>query len=196
MTDRGVYKGVRCSANSVKKQVVFQGIDICVDRPKGFVMEGKDDKGKPWKRQYKFDYGFIPRTLGGDGDGLDVFLGPDKNSPHAFWAVQTKPDGSFDEYKVFLGFPNRDAAVSAYKDHIPQKLLSNLITFKVDMMKSMLRIDPTGKIKSAMITVSCIDELMKSAGIVADLTEKFRKPKKSTGPLSKDVAKKIEKYLE
>lgn len=162
MAKNGIYKGKPCSANSIKKRVKFQGIDIHVDRPKGFRMKGVDDKGESWSRVYKYDYGFIPRTLGGDDDGLDVFIGPDRKSEEAYWAIQKKPDGSFDEYKVFLGFPNRDAAIGCYKDHIPKKLFSGLVTMKVDMMRSMLRINPQGSgLKKAAMVVGFYDELEK-----------------------------------
>ena len=101
---QGFYKGKPASPDTVKFTRDFQGIPVRVDRPRGFIMTGVDSKGEPWKRRYKHDYGYIPRTLGGDGDGLDVFIGPDRGAKHAYWAVQRKPNGVFDEYKVFLGF--------------------------------------------------------------------------------------------
>jgi len=158
----GVYKGRSTSSSSIKKTEIFQGIKLYIDRPKGFIMRGHDAEGHAWERTYKYDYGFIPKTLGGDGDGLDVFIGPDKKSTDAFWAVQRKPDGSFDEYKVFLGFPSRDAATAAFRDHIPKKLMKGMVTMKVSMMKAMLGMDPEGHgiIKAAMLA-SMQDELSK-----------------------------------
>lgn len=138
----GQFKGVPMSPHTVKKVVNFQGVEIRIDRPKGFIMWGRDDKGETWSRKYKYDYGFIPKTLGGDGDGLDVFIGPIKDAKEAYWAVQRKHDGTFDEYKVFMGFPNRDAAIGAYKEHIPGKLLTSMVTMKVEMMRAMLGMEP------------------------------------------------------
>lgn len=140
----GWYHGKATSPEGTKFKTTFQGIPINVDRPKGFVMMGRDDQGKPWARHYRYDYGFIPRTKGGDGDGLDVFVGPNDKAHEAYWAVQRKPDGDFDEYKVFLGFDNRDEAVAAYRQHIPKKLLAGFVTMKVDMMKAMLGIGADG----------------------------------------------------
>jgi len=157
----GTYQGKACSADTVKKRLEFQGIPICVDRPKGFVMEGTDASGTPWKRVYKYDYGFIPKTLGGDGDGLDVFLGPNAKAGQAYWVTQKKDDGTFDEYKVFLGFNSREEATAAYVEHIPRKLLDGMATLSLDMMKSMLRIEPTGRVKTAMVLVSCLTHLDK-----------------------------------
>lgn len=99
---KGYYKGEATDPSTVKFKTEFQGIPINIDRPKGFIMVGKDSHGNDWARRYKYDYGFIPKTLGGDGDGLDVFIGPDKKADEAYWAVQRKEDGSFDEYKCLL----------------------------------------------------------------------------------------------
>jgi hypothetical protein len=142
-----VYKGELCNADSVKKKVVFQGVEIHLDRPKGLVMTGEDKEGKPWTREYLYDYGFIPKTLGGDGDGLDVFIGPHKDATETYWATQNKDDGSFDEYKVFMGFSSRAAAEAAFREHIPLKFLGSMVSMRLDMMKAMLGMNPTGLFK-------------------------------------------------
>lgn len=147
----GLYKGEPSSPDKVKFKLDFQGIPVHIERPRGFVMLGRDEKGKPWSRRYHYDYGHIPKTLGGDGDGLDVFLGPKKTAKHAYWAVQRHPDGTFDEYKVFLGFDNRDEAASVYRKHIPKRLLAGLMTMKVEMMKAMLGKNPAEHLKTAAL---------------------------------------------
>jgi hypothetical protein len=159
----GLYRGEPMSPDGKKFERVFQGIPVHVDRPRGFVMKGETD-GKPWSRRYQYDYGYIPRTKGGDGDQLDVFIGPKQTATDAYWAVQVKPDGSFDEYKVFLGFPDRDAAQAAYRAHIPKKLLKGMVTMRVEMMKAMLGIDSNGLKKSASVAqLAFLDELDKIA---------------------------------
>ena len=155
-----VYQGKVVSSDGVKKKVDFQGIEIHLDRPKGLIMTGTDKEGKEWTRGYKYDYGFIPKTLGGDGDGLDVFIGPDKDASETYWAIQNKDDGSFDEYKVFLGFTSRDAATGAFRDHIPVKYLGGMVSMRLDMMKAMLGMHPTGFfMKTAMAAVSYANTL-------------------------------------
>ena len=157
--EQGAYKGIMMSPSSVKFKTTFQGIPINVDRPKGFIMKGTDAKGNDWARRYKYDYGFIPKTLGGDGDGLDVFIGPDSKASYSYWAMQRDDAGNFDEYKVFLGFPDRDAAVAAYRQHIPKKYFQGIVTMKVEMMKAMLgKVNPDEKMKRAS-ALSMLDEL-------------------------------------
>lgn len=128
------------------KTTSFQGLTIKIDRPKGFVQRGKDSSGTPWERTYKYDYGYIPRTEGGDGEGVDVFLGPDRAADEAYWVCQMKDhprEGRvFDEYKVFLGFPSKEAAKKAYFEHIPRKYYQSTITMKVPLMRALLGVDP------------------------------------------------------
>lgn len=124
------------------KELAFQGIPITVDRPAGFVQTGKDREGKEWTRQYKVDYGFIPATKGGDGEGLDVYLGPDGNSPLAFWVTQVDKSGAFDEYKVILGAKSMAEAKKIYLDHTPEWCFGSIQEGSVHQIKALLGQDP------------------------------------------------------
>lgn len=132
------------------KTTEFQGMKIRVDRPKGFEQTGVGDDGKPWKRPYIYDYGFLPKTKGGDGEGVDVFIGPDASAHTAFWATQKDKNGRFDEYKVFLGFHDRAAAKKAYLQHIPAKFLSGISAMSVQMMRALLGYEPFEKVAAAL----------------------------------------------
>jgi len=115
----------------------FQGIPLVIDRPKGFVQKGVDASGTPWERTYQTDYGFIPRSRGGDGDGLDVFVGPDPTSQKAFWVTQHRDDGSFDEYKLFLGYSSAHDAYKAFRAHIPPRFFGQMRETSVQMIKAL-----------------------------------------------------------
>ncbi len=162
MKPTGEYNGKPANPDTVKLKTEFQGIPIHVDRPKGFLMKGVDKKGNAWARRYHHDYGFIPKTLGGDGDGLDVFIGPNKESKTAFWAVQRKDDGTFDEFKVFVGFDSRDAALAAYRAHIPKKYFKAMWAVSMEMMKAMLGKQPELQIKRASV-LSFVEEFSRLA---------------------------------
>jgi hypothetical protein len=85
---------------------------------------------------------------------------PTRTRAEAYWARQIKDDGSFDEYKVFLGFTSREAAIGAFRDHIPVKLLDGMVSMRLDMMKAMLGMHPDGFfMKTAMAVVSFTNEL-------------------------------------
>lgn len=133
------------------KTTTFEGMKVRVDRPKGFVQKGVGADGRPWERKYLYDYGFIPKTRGGDGEGIDVFLGPDEEAADdAHWVIQKKHDGSFDEYKVFLGFKNKAAAKKAYLQHIPEKFFGGMLSMSVQMMRAMLGQEPAEKLARAL----------------------------------------------
>ncbi|RTL06438.1 hypothetical protein EKK58_05655 [Candidatus Dependentiae bacterium] len=117
----------------------FQGIPVVIDRPVGFVQEGPN---KTWTRTYKNDYGYIPSTLGGDGEELDVFVLGDASSQNVYWCVQTTNDGRFDEYKVILGASSEAEARACYCAHIPEKFLSSIYTTTVDMLRALLGLEP------------------------------------------------------
>lgn len=152
----GEYQGRSSNPDTVKKSVEFGGLTVKIDRPKGFVMHGKDPKGADWTRTYKYDYGFIPGTEGGDGDGVDVFLGPIADDQEAYWARKIHEDGTFDEYKVFLGFGSAKAAEKAFKEHIPARMLAGIATMKLGLMKAMLGLAPAEKVATR---VAFLDEL-------------------------------------
>jgi len=177
----GEYQGAPSSPDTVKKTVTFGGMTIKVDRPKGFIMRGTDDKGKSWERTYQYDYGFIPKTKGGDGEGVDVFLGPHKDAEEAYWVRKTKRDGTFDEYKVFLGFESAMAAKSAFKEHIPMTMFDGITTMKLGLMKAMLGLEPGEKI-AEVTRIAFFDELSKLEKD-AGLREILTKPIPGTPPL-------------
>lgn len=141
------------------KTINFQGMKIRIDRPKGFEQTGKGANGKPWKRTYLYDYGFLPKTKGGDGDGVDVFVGPNSEAHTTFWAIQKDKDGKFDEYKVFVGFPDRAAAKKAYLQHIPSRFLGGISAMSINMMKALLGIEPMEKLAMILPAGSFLEKV-------------------------------------
>lgn len=102
------------AGNYKKTHVRIQGIDISIENRKGSYRSGVDENGKPWRNQIKFDYGYIKRTQGADGDHVDVFIGPDPDSEIVFVVNQKSKDGAFDEHKVMLGFHDEKSAKQGY----------------------------------------------------------------------------------
>lgn len=140
------------------KTRIFEGIKIRIDRPKGFVQKGKNAEGVPWERTYKYDYGFIPKTNGGDDEGIDVFLGNDGEDNDAYWVMQKKDDGSFDEYKVFLGFKSKAEAKKAYLEHIPTKFFGGISVESIPMMKALLGLEPIEKLAQQVLFKAWAEE--------------------------------------
>lgn len=136
--------------DAAKKKIAFQGIPIVIDRPRGFVQHGVDEQGAPWTREYQTDYGYIPRTKGGDGEGLDVFVGPDDKSQSAYWITQKKGDGSFDEYKLMIGYDSAAAARKAYEQHVPSKFFGGIREGTIHQIKALLNQEPEESLAKAV----------------------------------------------
>lgn len=122
--------------------LTFSGIPVRIDRPVGFVQIGTGADGTPWTRTYSVPYGEILGTEGGDGKPLDVFCGPAPDIQIAFWAEQKKANGTFDEFKLGLGWADQGAFVVAYLAHIPAQFLGRIWTQPVAQVKALLGLDP------------------------------------------------------
>jgi phage gp29-like protein len=120
----------------------YGDIRVTIDRPEGFVQRGIAQDGTPWERVYKTDYGYLDGTLGGDGEELDVFCGPDEDAADVYLIAQNHPDGSFDEWKLMLGFASQEDAVACYADHIPARLIGRIIALPVAAILGLLGYDP------------------------------------------------------
>jgi hypothetical protein len=96
----------------------WNGFRVWIENEKGSTRSGTGKNGKKWSVEMKNDYGYVYRTLGLDGDSLDVYLGDDKDSKRVFIVHQTDPEtGEFDEDKVMLGFKTPESAKKAYLAH-------------------------------------------------------------------------------
>ena len=103
------------AGNYRKGHISFQGLPITLESMKGQTRSGVDPNGQKWSVKLPYDYGYIKRTEGADGDHVDVCIGPDHTSDHVFLVDQhDKNTGKFDEHKVMLGYRTKEAAMAAY----------------------------------------------------------------------------------
>jgi len=103
------------AGNYKKGHIKLQGLDIALENPKGSTRSGTDKDGKAWQSTMTHDYGYIKRTLGADGDHVDVFIGDKPDSETVYVVDQVDPiTGKFDEHKVMMGFSDEQAAREGY----------------------------------------------------------------------------------
>lgn len=96
------------AGNYPKRHIKVDGLDIAVETEAG-------QKRRPEWPALRNAYGYIKRTLGKDGDQVDVFLGPKADQPGNVYVIdQNKANGHFDEHKVMLGFDSMETARRAY----------------------------------------------------------------------------------
>lgn len=139
--------------NYKKGHVKVHGLDISIENPRGSWRSGVAD-GKAWKSRLPNHYGYIRQTEGGDGQHVDVYLGPHLKSPHVFVIDQhhLKGDNPFDEHKCFIGFGSKVQASEAYhrafSDGRGKDRIGHIETMTVDGFKDWLRDgDTTSPIK-------------------------------------------------
>lgn len=159
------------------RHTTFQGLPITVENPKGSVREGVDKDGHKWKTTMKLPYGCIEGTKAKDGEGVDVFLGPDKKAPTAYVVHQHKADGTgFDEDKVMLGQPSKTEAVKAYLAHYDDpKFLGPVSEVPMQSLRKQVN---SGKVLTKISAMRKMQEaLTKTAGVGWDLHGYKKDPK-------------------
>jgi hypothetical protein len=86
-------------------------------------------------------YGYIRLTEGVDGDHIDCYIGPDKDSPYVFIVRQKNPkDSMYDEDKVMLGFWSEEEARDAYLAHYDDpNFLGEIDEYSMSEFKKLLK---------------------------------------------------------
>lgn len=107
--------------NAPNIPVRVMGLDLEIENPKGTTRSGTTPEGKKWTQKFEgAHYGNIKGVRGADNERLDVYIGEQDWRPKGqkIWVVnQYKPDGTFDEHKVMMGFANEQEAVNVYEQH-------------------------------------------------------------------------------
>lgn len=101
------------AGNYPKGHVRIAGLDISIENPAG-------SSRRPEWPPLKSHYGYFKRTLGKDGDHVDVFIKPGTPTDYSgpvYVVDQTKANGHFDEHKVMLGWDSPAAARDGYLEN-------------------------------------------------------------------------------
>jgi hypothetical protein len=136
------------AGNYKKGHLTLQGLDIALENPKGSTRSGTDQDGKAWQSTMAHDYGYIKRTLGADGDHVDVFIGDQPDSETVYVVDQVDPKtGKFDEHKVMMGFADESSARAGYLANYEKgwKGLGTIKAMPVDEFKRWLKEGDTAK---------------------------------------------------
>ncbi|MGD9825118.1 LPD38 domain-containing protein, partial [Desulfobacter sp.] len=104
------------AGNYRKDHIRIDGHQITIENPDGSTRSGTDKSGRKWESKIHGHYGYFKRTMGKDGDQVDVFIKPGtKTSSKVFIVDQIDPGtGEFDEHKVVMGAESADEAKSLY----------------------------------------------------------------------------------
>lgn len=128
------------AGNYKKEHIAVHGLPISIENKAGSIRRGKNDT---WKVRMPCAYGYFKKTEGADGDHVDCFVGPHRNSDKVFIINQLNADGKFDEHKVMLGFANEKQARAYYEksfsDGKGKQRIGSMRSVSVDHLKDWLR---------------------------------------------------------
>jgi hypothetical protein len=108
------------AGNYRKGRANVQGMEVAIENPKGSTRRGTDPDGNEWASTLAHDYGDIKGTRGADGDNVDVFVGDQPDTGKTYVIDQLDEQGNFDEHKVMVGFPSKEAARRGYLANYPE----------------------------------------------------------------------------
>lgn len=125
-----------------RRQVrIFAGLPVTIENPKGSIRAGTDSDGTPWSITMTYDYGYIRKTLGMDGDEIDCFLGPNENAANAYIIRIKDPNTNApDEDKTMLGFDSEAQAKRAfYQNYTDPEFFHSIQTMPMDEFHSLMK---------------------------------------------------------
>ncbi|EMF91195.1 ParB-like protein [Leptospira santarosai str. ST188] len=120
-------------------------IPITIENKKGSYRSGTDTNGNTWRNKLYHDYGYVKRTKEANGDHVDVFIGPDRESRVVFVINQQTQNGSFDEHKCMLGFHDEKSARAGYLKNYNKnwKGLGSIATLTISQFEEWLEFGNT-----------------------------------------------------
>jgi phage gp29-like protein len=140
------------------KRYEFAGLPIAVENPAGTLRMWREpgpEGGIVGTTTMVHDYGFIEGHVGGDGEEIDCYIGPDAEAYHVHVVHQLRaPDyKKHDEDKVMLGFPGPSEAKAAYLAHRKDSAaFGGMSTIPLSEFKrKLVRRTGTGKIRATAI---------------------------------------------
>lgn len=134
----------KAAGNYAKEHISFQGLPISIENKKGSKRSGIGPDGKRWRCTLPADYGYIKRTEGADGDHVDVYIGPHKDSRQVFLINQVDHKSKrFDEHKAMLGYRSEKEALAdycaAFSDGKGHARVGSVETMSLDGFKDWLK---------------------------------------------------------
>lgn len=118
----------------------IQGMNIAIENKAGSYRHWYDPHNNTkGKTKMVCDYGYIQKTMGMDGDKVDVYIGPNPKASSVYIVHQMKAPNfkEFDEDKCMVGFDSVEGAATAYQKHYNnKKFLGSITEMPVDKFKA------------------------------------------------------------
>jgi hypothetical protein len=117
----------------------FQGLNIAIEQRVGDARSGVSAEGKHWRTVMKNIYGYVVGSKGSDDEGVDIFVGPDKEAPNVYVVQQVDDDGNYDEDKCIVGVSSKEEAKKLYlSNYDTPKYLGPIKTVPMERFKALM----------------------------------------------------------
>jgi hypothetical protein len=128
----------------IRRRLKWQGLDVSIENPAGSIRKWFDhSENRHGQTHMLYDYGYIRRTKGVDGDAVDVYMGPHPDEANTVYVVRQMRAPRFDVYdedKCMVGFLSRDDAEMAYRMHYDNpNFCGQIDAYPVDMFCDAVR---------------------------------------------------------
>ncbi len=131
--------GKNSAGYDLQGRTEIHGLSIAIENKPGSKRSGKNEDGSTWETTFKSPYGYIEGTLGADGEEIDAYVGPDKDSTQVFIVHQRKANGSHDEDTVMLGYKTKgDAKSDILRHYEDTSLIGGIDQMSIEDFKAKL----------------------------------------------------------
>ncbi len=182
-----------------KRRVSWMGLTLRIENEPGTFRRGRKPNGAEWESLMHFAYGEVERTLGVDGDPVDVFLGPYMDLADTVYVIhQRRVDDwkEYDEDKCMLGFGTEDEAVAAFVSCYDDPRFLGPIT-AMPVAEFVAKVSATkgapAMIKALLIK-SNVKGYVKTDGTVVSPHVRVELHRATSGPFDDEMAKRHRQY--
>jgi hypothetical protein len=121
----------------VKRRMEFKGIPLCIEFDPGEYKHWTGEDGEKGSTLMYSTYGYIDHTRGGDGMGIDIFLGSNVQTDDV-WVAHADQHQREDD-KIFLGFNTKHDAKECFRLHYPDWMLEDIKHCTIDELKEEIK---------------------------------------------------------
>lgn len=139
------YDYEKTANDPVKETINLHGIPICLEWREGDKrkyynhdpLKPKSNGSVDYDQKMKADYGYVKGVIDADGEELDVYVGPNRESEKVFVLEKMRrTDNSFDENKVMLGYDSMAEAKKSYLQHQGKDEMGKVTEMTVPVFKA------------------------------------------------------------
>lgn len=165
------------AGNYLKRKVEWRGLSISIENEAGSFRRGTSPDGEPWETMIFWPYGYIRRTMGVDGDQVDVYLGQNLEECTHVYVVHQRRYGDWAEYdedKCMIGFDSdADAAAAFLSCYDDDRFLGPITAIPVDEF--------VRKAKATLAAPAMIKSMPNAGDRIEFLSDRFTDKGPATG---------------